>query len=166
VPQLDSPLSPIIARCLAKSPAERYASFGELRGEIEALLLKETGEVFKPAERKGLQAWELCNKGISLGSLGRWEEALACYDQALALGEPRASILHNNRGNALQQLGRDSEAAAAFDLAIELDSSYAEPWVNKGRLMPPPSGPRRRFPASGARSRSIRSPPRPGSPWG
>src|SRR5205807_2805122 len=52
VPRLDSPLFPIICRCLEKKPQDRYSTFRELRLSLEML------EPLNPA------AW--CNKGACL----------------------------------------------------------------------------------------------------
>jgi tetratricopeptide (TPR) repeat protein len=57
--------------------------------------------------------------------LRRAEEALANYEQALAL-EPRAADAHNNRGTALRELERHDEALASFDRALALLPGNAE----------------------------------------
>src|SRR3990170_8386905 len=56
VPRMNSPLFPIIQRCLEKEPKKRYQSFADLRLELEPLLKKLTGEVIKAPERKELGA--------------------------------------------------------------------------------------------------------------
>lgn len=50
----------------------------------------------------------------------RHEDALHCFDRALALGgdEP---LVHTNRGNALMGLGRWLEAVGAYDAALRTD---------------------------------------------
>src|SRR5450830_1520059 len=85
VPQLDSPLLPIIQRCLEKSPEKRYQTFKEVRNNLEPLLQHETGEVIIPPQSKELEAWEWSNKGVSLAHLSRHEESILCFDKALAL---------------------------------------------------------------------------------
>jgi protein O-GlcNAc transferase len=52
-----------------------------------------------------------------LQGLLRYQDALAAYDQALAL-KPDYAEAQNNRGEALQQLKRHEEALAAFDRAM------------------------------------------------
>jgi serine/threonine-protein kinase len=51
VPKLDSPLSHIIQGCLQKEPGKRYQSFKELRGDLEPLLRRMTGESISPRSR-------------------------------------------------------------------------------------------------------------------
>jgi tetratricopeptide (TPR) repeat protein len=57
--------------------------------------------------------------GLAYGIVGRREDALAEFDQALALN-PRYVDAHLNRALTLNDLGRYEEAAAAFQEAQEL----------------------------------------------
>jgi len=131
VPWLDSPLFPIIQRCLEKSPAKRYQTFGDVRHDLEPLLQHQTGEVITPPQSKELRAWEWTNKGNSLDSLGRHEEAILCYDQALEL-DPHNAVIWSNKGGSLHSLGRYEEAIRCCDQALELDPGNAGTWSNKG----------------------------------
>ena len=58
------------------------------------------------------------NRGSTLIDLGRFEDSLADYDKALALGEIPAA--YNGRGDAYVGLGRFEEARADFERSIEL----------------------------------------------
>jgi tetratricopeptide (TPR) repeat protein len=134
VPRLDSPLFPIIQRCLEKSPERRYQTFNEARSNLESLLQHETGEVISPPQSKELEAGEWTNKGASLGNLGRNEEAIRCFDKAIEL-DPQDARAWNNKGNCLRLLGRHEEAIRCFDKAIELDPQDAAAWMNKGTAL-------------------------------
>jgi tetratricopeptide (TPR) repeat protein len=70
----------------------------------------------------------------ALASLGRFEEALAAYDQALTL-DPDDATVQNNRGTALASLGRFEEALAAYDQAVTLDSHDATFQNNRGTAL-------------------------------
>jgi len=131
VPRLDSPLFPIIQRCLEKSPEKRYQTFKEVRTNLEPLLLHQTGEVVIPPQLKELEAWEWVNKGVSLGSLGRYEEAIHCCEKALAL-DPRNVNAWTNKGVSLNSLGRYDEALHCSDKALEIDPRNVNAWNNKG----------------------------------
>jgi len=131
VPRLGSPLFPVIQRCLEKSPEKRYQTFKEVRRNLELLLQHQTGEVIIPPQPNELDAWEWSNKGISLNSLGRPEEAIHCYDKALEFA-PRYVAAWNNKGNSLSNLGRHEEAIRCYDQALKLDPGYAVVWTNKG----------------------------------
>jgi len=131
VPRLDSPLFPIIQRCLEKSSEKRYQTFKEVRRNLESLLQHQTGEVIIPPQLKELEAWEWTNKGASLKSLGRYEEAIRCLDKALELN-PRQVNAWTNKGASLNSLGRYEEAIRCYDKALELDSRQVNAWINKG----------------------------------
>jgi tetratricopeptide (TPR) repeat protein len=130
-PALDSPLGEVVARCLEKDRAARYPGFRELREDLEPLLLRETGETVVPPGPEQMQAFDLCNKGLTLVSLGQVEEGLACYERALVL-VPSEPVVHNNKGIALFRLGRHAEALASFAEAIRLDPRYDGAWINRG----------------------------------
>ena len=61
-----------------------------------------------------------CNRGTALGDLKRSEEALASYDQAIAL-KPDYAEAHYNRGLAMMQLKRPEKALASCDQAIAMN---------------------------------------------
>jgi serine/threonine protein kinase len=134
VPRLDSPLSPIIQRCLQKEPGKRYQTFKELRADLEPLLKRQTGETIKPPELKELETWEWYNKGGSLGSLGRFDEAIRCFDQAIKINPQYADAWYN-KGGSLNSLGRFDEAIRCFDQAIKIDPQHAKAWYNKGNSL-------------------------------
>lgn len=134
VPQLTSPLFPIIQRCLEKSPEKRYQTFKELRKDLEPLLQHQTGEVVNPPQFKELEIWEWSNKGNSLDSLSRHEDAIRCFDKALEL-DPHFAHAWNNKGASLGMLGRYEEAVHCFEKALELDPRDAFAWNNKGNSL-------------------------------
>jgi serine/threonine protein kinase len=131
VPKLKSPLFPLIFRCLEKKPINRYYSCKELRRDLESLLKKYTGEIVKLPELKELEAWELSNKGVSLSNLGKYQEAIACYDKAIEINPGFADAWHN-KTNSLEKLGKDQEVIACYDKALEINPGFVEAWVNKG----------------------------------
>lgn len=85
IPKLSSPLFPIIQGCLEKEPNRRFQTFKELRTNLELLLKKQTGEVVKFPELKELETWELINKGICYGMLGKNDEAIKCFKMAKSI---------------------------------------------------------------------------------
>ena len=62
--------------------------------------------------------------------LGRHEEAIAAYQQAIAL-DAKFAYPHNGLGNVYRKLGRSDEAIAAYQQAIALDSKSASPRVGR-----------------------------------
>jgi len=71
-------------------------------------------------------AW--LNRGLALEELGRYEDAIASFDQAIHLKpNPKA---WDKRGYALVQMGRDPQAIASFDKALS-SPDYASAYYNK-----------------------------------
>ena len=75
----------------------------------------------------------LLGKGQSLLNLDQAEEALACFDQALAL-EPNHAEALVKKGSALERLRRLDEAIACYDRAIAADGSMTVAYLYKGGL--------------------------------
>jgi len=59
-------------------------------------------------------------KGLALGKLKRYEEALAAYEQVLRL-DPNHADTWNNKGFALEKLGRPKEAQQCYEQILRLD---------------------------------------------
>ena len=76
----------------------------------------------------------LCNRGVTLHQLERFEEALASYDRALASRADYAEAL-SNRGNTLRSLNRLDEALASYDRALAARPDYAEALCNRGAAL-------------------------------
>jgi len=69
--------------------------------------------------------------GAALKELGRLDEAIACYNQAIAL-KPDFAEAHSNLGNVLKELGRLDEALTSYNQAIALKPDFAEVYINLG----------------------------------
>ncbi len=134
VPRVDGFLGPVIERCLCPKPAERYGSFGELREALEPILERKTGKKIEVPQvgEKTAVFWN--NKGVSLNTLGRHEEAIGCLDKALAI-DPRDVAAWLNKGNALAALGRLEEENNCYDQALAIDPRDARAWGHKGNAL-------------------------------
>ena len=71
--------------------------------------------------------------GRDFAARGRYEEALACYDHALAIGGDVPQIW-NNRGGALRRLDRLDEAEQSLREALRLKPDFANAHNNLGVL--------------------------------
>ena len=134
VRELNTPLFPIIRRCLAKEPGRRYQSFSELREALEPVLRRETGEVVQAPVAGQLTAGEWHIKGYSLAEMGLWAKAIECYDRSLEL-EPKHAQTWTNKGVCLAALERRQEAIECHDRALALNPTFADAWNNKGTAL-------------------------------
>ncbi len=67
--------------------------------------------------------------GLTLARMERFEEALNCYDQALAL-QPNFGPAWFNRGWALERVGEKARAAEAYAKAIEINPDNVLAWAS------------------------------------
>ncbi len=64
-----------------------------------------------------------------------YREAIATYDQVIALN-PEIAEAWNNQGVTLLSLERDpNEALAAFNKATDLKPDFADAWANRGAAL-------------------------------
>ncbi len=69
--------------------------------------------------------------GNALQGLGRFEEAVACYNRVLAVRPDDPDAL-NARGNAWQDLKRFDQAFADYDRALALRPNHVDAMLNRG----------------------------------
>jgi len=74
------------------------------------------------------------NKGSSLYALGRKEEAIIAYDQAIKIN-PDYAMAYYNKGSSLYALGRKEEAIIAYDQAIKINPDNPLYLCNRGALL-------------------------------
>jgi len=65
-----------------------------------------------------VEAWN--NKGYSLYEMGKYEEALECYDRAIEI-DPTSLDAWLCRGYTLQEMKKYEDAISSYSKAIELD---------------------------------------------
>ncbi|MBI3851718.1 MAG: tetratricopeptide repeat protein [Verrucomicrobia bacterium] len=134
VTRVGGSLESVIERCLQPKPSERYGSFEELRDVLEPIWERRTG---KKLEIPKLEEWTVIswnNKGGALDALGRYDEAIECFDKALAIDSQNAKVWVN-KGGVLEALGQHEEAIGCFDKALAIDSRDASAWNNMGNVL-------------------------------
>ncbi|AEG17309.1 tetratricopeptide repeat protein [Methanobacterium paludis] len=89
----------------------------------------ETSEYFKPTNHKKADKWYI--KGIDFGVLGKYHEAIACYDKVLEIDPDHSSAL-NNMGIAFGKIGKHQEELLCYAEAIRINSEDHETWYNMG----------------------------------
>jgi protein O-GlcNAc transferase len=66
-----------------------------------------------------------------MGALKRYQDALQCCEQALAL-QPNYPEAWLNKGSAYSELKQFSQALNCYNQAIELNNDFADAWYSKG----------------------------------
>jgi tetratricopeptide (TPR) repeat protein len=138
VPRVNGYLDPVIHRCLKPRPDHRYASFHALRGALEVIWTQRTGRTFAvPVVGEKTSAFWTA-RGASLHALGHYQEAIACYDKALALKPQYIAVYAagwSNKGSAFGELRLHRDAVACYDKALAVFSGSADIWSNKGHQL-------------------------------
>ncbi|EFH82169.1 protein kinase domain-containing protein [Ktedonobacter racemifer] len=136
IPPIPTELVKLLARCFAWRAEERPATLLEVATDVQVIYAHLEGHPYPremPPPAK-IQAGRLNNQGFSLGKLGRREEAVLAYEQAISLA-PTHVDAHYNKGNVLYKLGRPEEAVLAYEQAIRLDPTDATAHYNKGFVL-------------------------------
>ena len=75
------------------------------------------------------------NKGKSLANMGRFQDAIACFDKASSINSSYVEPLFLKGIVLFQGLNRDDEAIAIFDQALQLDAANFDAWTGKGMAL-------------------------------
>jgi curved DNA-binding protein CbpA len=94
-------------------------------------------EIFKRERRRKFNsndavAWNY--KGRALYNLGRYDDAIMCYDKAIEI-DPNNAVAWNYTGRAMYHLDKYDEAIKCYDKAIGINPKDAEAWNNKGNAL-------------------------------
>lgn len=102
---------------------------------LPGLVWKNVRHLIAPPRRAAHYDYTTWNRlGRTLVHSGRFEEALGCYREALALKPDSAAIL-NNLGNALCYLNRLDEAEACLREALRLEADHPNFHANLGHVL-------------------------------
>jgi tetratricopeptide (TPR) repeat protein len=88
--------------------------------------------LFRP--EVGLPCHILYNTGKALSELGKTEEAIEAYQQAITL-DPKYALPYNGLGNTLSDLGKTKEAIEAYKQAIDVDPENALTYNGLGNAL-------------------------------
>lgn len=86
------------------------------------------------AQQDATQADAMALLGVVLGTMGKFDEALAWVEKAVAL-DPGAALFHFQRGSILATAQKCNEAISAFRRALALKPDFAEAQYNLANLL-------------------------------
>ena len=132
-------LEPFEAQLLPKTQEASGSSRSPSQALINTLLWLHQERRFIDAEKLALEitqgfprdAAAHSNLGATQRKLGKLDEAVGSYRQAIAL-KPDLAEAHNNLGITLQKLGRVDEAVTSYLEATALKTDYVDAYVNLG----------------------------------
>jgi len=94
---------------------------------------KQRKKITQNSQPREIIRWDLFwdNKGIALTNIGKYQEALMCFDESIKI-YPKNSGVWYNKGAVLNQLNKHQEAVLYYDKVIELTPKDPRAWNNKG----------------------------------
>ena len=81
---------------------------------------------------KNISAWN--NKGISLRSIGRYDEAIRSFDKAIEIDNNYEWGWHN-KGFTLSEMGRLEDALKCYNHALEINPNYQAAIKHQKRIL-------------------------------
>lgn len=126
---LNPALAELLKKCVAYDPKKRYGSFGEIRNELAGIYREYFRQEPPHLEVKdtGLRAQGLNNRAASYVELGRKDEAISLWDEALQ-EDPQHIEATYNRGVVLWRRGvlTDDELVQQLEA---ITASHADEWL-------------------------------------
>ncbi len=121
---------------LSRAPADQRAAIQQKVAELSGTAINELQEAGKGlAESDPNQHVLLARLGESYELAGRYDEAAAAYQKAVAL-KPDSAGYYNNLGNVLAKQGKIQEAGEAYQKSASLDPpNAAAAWRNFGIVL-------------------------------
>ncbi len=119
---------------MSGGPSAVEATIRKAAGLAQSGRMREAIDVLR-RDRAAMNHPAGCNVlGMLLMQAGATEDALGCFERAVALA-PAFADAHSNRGVALQQLGRLEEALAAFRAALAVAPGHLNALINSGNVL-------------------------------
>jgi tetratricopeptide (TPR) repeat protein len=124
-----APTATVSTAAPAEASAGVHTGDPQLKSLVSGALARAGVARPEPPDRVAL----LLGKGQALLNLGKAEEAVACFDEALDLDARNTEVLLR-KGTALEKLKRLEDAIECYDRAIALDHSQTMAYLHKGAV--------------------------------
>ncbi|GHO98645.1 hypothetical protein KSF_086930 [Reticulibacter mediterranei] len=136
IPEMPAELRNLLNRCFELHPEKRPATMLEVAMKLQAIYAHCVGHLYARDMPKfaEIRVNTLINRGCSLAELGRLEEALLTFEQAIYLDFNDATAYYY-AGHALRDLERFKEALLAYEQAIRLDPNDPRAYFSKGGVL-------------------------------
>jgi serine/threonine protein kinase len=147
-PSVDSAFMPVLSKCLERDPERRFRNFADVRFELERVFRKRGQINVQPLQTKEDTAAIWHDKGASLQALRRHEEAIKCFDKALAENSLLTPSILCSKAGCLNDMRRYQEAlrcceniftasATTIDRLDKVSNQkiLALAWFEKGRSL-------------------------------
>ncbi|MFA0833761.1 MAG: tetratricopeptide repeat protein [Methanobacterium formicicum] len=132
IPQMDSILFSIVEKCTEKDPENRYNDFNELKKDLEALYIEETGKrPYKPTKLIHPSKGFYFRKGYGFEKLGMTDEALRIYADVKKM-DSESYLDMINLGAAFNRLNQPKNAIKEYKRAVELNPNHPLGHYNLG----------------------------------
>jgi lipoprotein NlpI len=119
-----------------KAPLMLYSTITEIKSQSEVNISQSAAIpidiTVNETESNSARVWY--NKGNVLTDLGKYDEAIQAYSNAIKLN-PNDTHVWNNIGNVFYYQGRLDDALHAYDKVIDLDNKSAFAWAMRGYIL-------------------------------
>lgn len=110
---IPSSLWPVILKCIAKNPADRYQTVGAVRADLE-MIARKLGIQLREQKAQDLDYWGIGDRAVTLLRLGHYEQALAEFERCLSIFPWEGRSIFN-KGVCLSKMGRYQEALDCYE---------------------------------------------------
>jgi len=133
--RIPAELEEIILKCLEKEPENRFSNFQDLRALLIYLYEGLTSSYYQAEQSSHVSSLkDEVSKGNSLLNIGNLEEALQCFERALADPETAREALMG-KSMALLRIGRYQDALWCFDRILSREPDNLEVLRSRGMAL-------------------------------
>lgn len=134
VVRIDHPLMDLVGKCLEKDANRRFQSYDEILASVEQVCRRHNMPVPQDEQEADAEFERQFSIAMSLGNLGRSDEAIAKLKQ-MAARWPESSKIHTELGGVYLKLSLLQEAHEATERSLSLYPYSTAAWNNLGGIL-------------------------------